>query len=64
MDGKLSRRLLPLAVDTDKTAKGTGQTDDAVVQEADPAETGDGNADIAKVAEELLLGGGALTGMC
>lgn len=61
---KLSRRLLPLAVDTDKTAKGTGQTDDAVVQEADPAETGDGNADIAKVAEELLLGGGALTGMC
>lgn len=54
--------LLPLGVDTDNTAQGTSKTDDAVIEEGNPSETGDGNEDIAKIAEELLLGGSALNG--
>lgn len=50
-----------MGVDTDNTAQGTSKTDDAVIEEGNPSETGDGNEDIAKIAEELLLGGSALT---
>lgn len=53
--------LLPLAVDADGTAQGTEQTDNAVVK-GDPAESGDGNGNIAEIAEELRLASGALTG--
>lgn len=53
--------LLPLGVDTDDATQGTSETDNAVIEEGNPSETGDRNEDIAKVAEELLLGGSALT---
>jgi hypothetical protein len=54
-------RLLPLCVNTNNTAQSTSKTDNAIVEEADPAETGDGDQDIAEIAEKLLLGGGTLT---
>lgn len=54
--------LLPLGVDTDDAAQGTSETDNAVIEEGNPSETGDRNEDIAKIAEELLLGGSALNG--
>lgn len=60
MSSRLSS-LLPLGVDADDTAQGTSKTDNAVIEEGNPSETGDGNEDIAKIAEELLLGGSALT---
>jgi hypothetical protein len=60
MCSRLSR-LLPLSVDTDDTAQGTSKADDAVIEEGNPSETGDRDEDIAKIAEELLLGGSALT---
>ena len=55
------RRLLPLAPDADGTAEGSGEANDTVV-EGDPAQGGEGNSKIAKVAEELDLAGGALAG--
>jgi hypothetical protein len=54
--------LLPLCVDTDKTAQGTSQAHDTVVKESVVAKTGKRNQDITGVAEKLLLGGSALTG--
>lgn len=54
-------RLLPLCVNTNNTAQSTSKTDNAIVEEADPAETGDGDQDIAEIAQKLLLGGGTLT---
>ena len=54
--------LLPLSVDTDKTAQSTSQTDNTIVEELVVAKTGKGNQDVAEIAEKLLLGGGALTG--
>jgi hypothetical protein len=50
-----------LGVDTDDTAQGTSKANDTVIEEGNPSETGDGNEDIAKIAEELLLGSSALT---
>ena len=55
--------LLPLSVDTDKTAQSTSQADNTIVEELVVAKTGKGNQDVAEIAEKLFLGGGALTGV-
>lgn len=51
--------LLPLAVDADQTADGSGDTDNAIVK-VDPGERRERNGQVAQVRDELRLAGSAL----
>lgn len=51
-------RLLPLGVDADQAADGTGDTDNTIV-EACPAQRGRGDGQVTDVGEELEAAGGA-----
>lgn len=55
-----SGRLLPYRHQTDQTADGAGNTDDAVVK-VDPSECRGGDSQIAQVGDELQLAGRPLT---
>jgi hypothetical protein len=52
--------LLPLRVNADYTADGSGQADEAII-EAHPVEGGRGNGQVADVGDELEAAGGSFS---